>query len=575
MRLTFQPQAMYLERQPLHFEGDFRMRTKQQHRSGLSKSAFVFGSVLWLAVLLVIVNRVLTRSDNGHIEKSSQSDSSEAVESRDSVELDKSSEVTPGAIVLQPSDNSIHIGFPTQELPDFEFEESMGGKVSRDSLKGHPWVASFVFTRCVTTCPVISRQMMELHKRIAKSNPEIRFVTFSVDPKYDTPEVLKGYSEIFTADHERWKFLTGDETKVHDLIRDGFAQVVIPNVGDERKPGFEVAHSNRVVLVNENAVPVATYLATRDEDVVKLRRVLEGKEPFPEPAPISGLTFSNSAQAPINIEIRKADNDQNESSDSSDETPPSDAASEETIIDPPPVDAAPAGETIDSDVSERSTAENAFDSSAPNTNAVVASGKGASRMTGQLLGLYGVSPAMLTSLALETADTSPTRPALANDKIDQLLPPWAARLPRLNALLNSISTVLLLLGFLAIRGKRRSVHRNLMVAAFLVSVAFLCSYLSYHYALGEYTGERGRQFVGSHFATLMYRSILIPHVILAIFVPVLAIRVFQHAFTGRWDQHRRLARITFPIWLFVSVTGVLIYWMLYEWPWRTVEGVQP
>ena len=95
---------------------------------------------------------------------------------------------------------------------------------------------------------------------------------------------------------------------------------------------------------------------------------------------------------------------------------------------------------------------------------------------------------------------------------------------------------------------------------------FLLSYLTYHYALGEYTGEHGRRFVGSQIASVVYMSILIPHIILAIFVPFLAIRVFQHAFASLWEEHRRLARITFPIWLFVSVTGVVIYWMLYQLP---------
>jgi protein SCO1 len=84
--------------------------------------------------------------------------------------------------------------------------------------------------------------------------------------------------------------------------------------------------------------------------------------------------------------------------------------------------------------------------------------------------------------------------------------------------------------------------------------------------LHHFTGERGRAFVGSETATLVYRSILIPHVILAVFVPILAIRVFVHAWRERWPEHRRLAKITFPIWLFVSITGVVIYGMLYHWP---------
>jgi uncharacterized membrane protein YozB (DUF420 family) len=153
-----------------------------------------------------------------------------------------------------------------------------------------------------------------------------------------------------------------------------------------------------------------------------------------------------------------------------------------------------------------------------------------------------------------------------NEKIEQKLPVWASRLPSINAALNSCCTILLVAGLIAIKRQNRILHRNLMVTAFLVSVVFLACYLTYHQALHHFTGERGRAFVGSATATLVYRSILIPHVILAVFVPVLAIRVFVHAWRERWPEHRRLAKITFPIWLFVSITGVVIYGMLYHWP---------
>ena len=77
--------------------------------------------------------------------------------------------------------------------------------------------------------------------------------------------------------------------------------------------------------------------------------------------------------------------------------------------------------------------------------------------------------------------------------------------------------------------------------------------------------------MGSDLARFLYLGILIPHVILAAAVPVLALRVFWLAWRQQWVRHRRLARITLPIWLFVSITGVLIYGMLYHWPWRTME----
>ena len=88
--------------------------------------------------------------------------------------------------------------------------------------------------------------------------------------------------------------------------------------------------------------------------------------------------------------------------------------------------------------------------------------------------------------------------------------------------------------------------------------------------LYRFTGYRGRAFEGSTLATRLYFSILIPHVILAAIVPILALRVFYLAFKERWPEHRRLAKITLPIWLFVSITGVVIYGMLYHWPWSIV-----
>lgn len=146
------------------------------------------------------------------------------------------------------------------------------------------------------------------------------------------------------------------------------------------------------------------------------------------------------------------------------------------------------------------------------------------------------------------------------------MPSWAKSLPTVNATLNSIAGLLLLVGYIAIKNKHKVLHRNLMISAFITSVAFLACYLLYHQQLGQHTGEHGKQFLGSGGWKTTYFAILIPHVLLAALVPFLAIRVFQHAFAERWDAHKRLAKITFPIWMFVSVTGVVIYGMLYHWP---------
>jgi len=128
-----------------------------------------------------------------------------------------------------------------------------------------------------------------------------------------------------------------------------------------------------------------------------------------------------------------------------------------------------------------------------------------------------------------------------------------------NAVLNTVATVLLAAGWVLIRRGHVAAHRAAMVAAFVTSAVFLACYLTYHYLVGHvpFRGQGGIRPV--------YFAILISHILLAVAVPVLALRMFFLAWKGRFDAHRRLGRITLPIWLYVSVTGVVIYLMLYHW----------
>lgn len=143
-------------------------------------------------------------------------------------------------------------------------------------------------------------------------------------------------------------------------------------------------------------------------------------------------------------------------------------------------------------------------------------------------------------------------------------------LPSINAALNSIATVLLAAGWIFIRRGNWRAHRAMMVAAFAVSTLFLACYLSYHAIVGHVP------FTGQGTARIVYFTILITHIVLAVTVPVLAIAMFVLAARGRWDAHRRLGRITMPIWLYVSVTGVVIYLMLYHfYPGRPQEPIIP
>lgn len=133
-----------------------------------------------------------------------------------------------------------------------------------------------------------------------------------------------------------------------------------------------------------------------------------------------------------------------------------------------------------------------------------------------------------------------------------------ADLPTLNATLNATSTVLLLLGRHFIRRGDRERHRLCMLGAFAVSTAFLVSYVVYHLEHGS------TPFPGTGFARTAYLTMLASHVVLAAIVPPLAILTLWRALRGEEEKHRRIARITFPIWIYVSVTGVLVYVVLRE-----------
>jgi uncharacterized membrane protein YozB (DUF420 family) len=134
-------------------------------------------------------------------------------------------------------------------------------------------------------------------------------------------------------------------------------------------------------------------------------------------------------------------------------------------------------------------------------------------------------------------------------------------LPAVNASLNALSGVLLLLGFTLIHRRRVELHRKVMIAAFATSSLFLICYVVYHAQVGSVPFPR------QGFVRPLYFAILITHVILAATVPPLAIITLTRGLKGRYPQHRRIARWTFPIWLYVSVTGVLVYVLLYQPTW--------
>ena len=130
-------------------------------------------------------------------------------------------------------------------------------------------------------------------------------------------------------------------------------------------------------------------------------------------------------------------------------------------------------------------------------------------------------------------------------------------LPALNATLNATSAILLMIGFVLIKQKRIDAHRRVMLTAFAMSALFLASYLIYHANIGS------KPYPGTGVMRTIYFAILIPHVILAAAVLPLALVTLSRGLRMDVQRHRKIAKITLPVWLFVSVTGVIVYLMLY------------
>ncbi len=135
-------------------------------------------------------------------------------------------------------------------------------------------------------------------------------------------------------------------------------------------------------------------------------------------------------------------------------------------------------------------------------------------------------------------------------------------LPAVNACLNSASALLLTAGFWFVRRKQIEAHKRCMIAAFGCSVLFLTSYLTYHWFHGS------TRFPATGPIRAIYLAILATHTLLAIFVAPMAIRTLTLGLKDRVEAHRKIARWTLPIWLYVSVTGVVVYWMLYRMTWK-------
>ncbi|MFO0948752.1 MAG: SCO family protein [Planctomycetota bacterium] len=150
-------------------------------------------------------------------------------------------------------------------LPDFSLTERSGKTVTKTDLLGKVWVAGFIFTRCHETCPMVTGVMAQLR---AELPGDVRFVSFSVDPRYDRPDVLVQYAQTHHADAENWWFLTGEQPAMYELIQQGFKLSVSENPDTKVLPGERIEHTTRLAVVDRGG-NVRGYFDSADQSRVR------------------------------------------------------------------------------------------------------------------------------------------------------------------------------------------------------------------------------------------------------------------------------------------------------------------
>lgn len=159
-------------------------------------------------------------------------------------------------------------------LGEFELTNQAGERVTRETFAGQVWVAAFMFTRCPTVCPRITRRMRELQERAAKDGPALHLVSFSVDPENDTPPVLREYAKRYDADLRSWTFATGDYAVISRTAVEGF-KMALEGRADAAAPDFGILHGSHLVLVDGSAQIRGFY---RTDDAAELDRLLTDAE---------------------------------------------------------------------------------------------------------------------------------------------------------------------------------------------------------------------------------------------------------------------------------------------------------
>ncbi|NNJ26184.1 SCO family protein [Alienimonas chondri] len=217
------------------------------------------GAALWTAVFIALIAAFLLRGDRS--EQVEQGEELIAVEGGEA-----GSQLLPGGVAPKAEPM-----FDPEGLPPFSLTERRGETVTNDTLEGSPYIVGFIFTRCPTVCPKVSEAMTKLRKPLDGTG--VKLVTLTVDPDYDTTEILTNYADFYDpTDSPDWLWLTGPQAEIYGLIRDGFKQVVYETTGEDRKPGFEVFHTSNLMLVGPDGVVLGKYNSQVPAEMAKLRQ---------------------------------------------------------------------------------------------------------------------------------------------------------------------------------------------------------------------------------------------------------------------------------------------------------------
>jgi cytochrome oxidase Cu insertion factor (SCO1/SenC/PrrC family) len=165
-----------------------------------------------------------------------------------------------------PSDTTLPVTAPVEipagsPIPEFTLTDQQGRPITRADLAGKVWIVGFIFTRCPSTCPMITGSMKRLSEQI--TDPDVGFLSISVDPAYDVPEVLRAFAADYGADQPRWRFVTGDRLAIYDLVVRGF-KLALEEVPDRPE---KIIHSDRLAIVDRAGVVRAYARGTEPESV--------------------------------------------------------------------------------------------------------------------------------------------------------------------------------------------------------------------------------------------------------------------------------------------------------------------